>query len=403
MPRHTKTRWIGSVALFLALLFVCGIIPARASDMKTGDVLLVVCNKGAFDIDAVELLPNKNDHRWLILGWITVSGGSCANVALDGGYIGFAYLDAEYKWQPLVATVPDDGTDKAGNPVFTRTTMQVCVSRDADTTYVTNHDPPGQNCADRVLAKHPDHKMVPFATTLYFRPRPAECNILGVCSYGEYYLDAATPKGAQLRVAKGLSPSEQGWQLLGAVLQKLAQAADEDRKAKQKAAAAQAYAASPEGQLQREREASAAREEHNRQVLAAAAAGNPNAQVGAQMIQRAEEANRTRWTGSHQSPASYDPGWMGQNMVITGTVSKVDVDKSGFPQWLTIYFKESPDATFVVCSPYPDLFQERVGLDLNALVGKTMQVAGQVEGAMCGHKVPKASIRALISTQWRIN
>jgi hypothetical protein len=49
------------------------------------------------------------------------------------------------------------------------------------------------------------------------------------------------------------------------------------------------------------------------------------------------------------------------------------------------------------------MFQERVGLDLNALVGKTIQVAGQVEGAMCGYKVPKASIRAVISTQWQIN
>ena len=72
------------------------------------------------------------------------------------------------------------------------------------------------------------------------------------------------------------------------------------------------------------------------------------------------------------------------------------------PPWLTIYFKESPDATFVVCSPYPDMFQDRVGPDLSVLVGKTLQAAGQVEGACCGHKISKGSIRVVVSSQWQV-
>ena len=48
-------------------------------------------------------------------------------------------------------------------------------------------------------------------------------------------------------------------------------------------------------------------------------------------------------------PAAYGPKWMGQNMVIVGTVSRVEIDTTGSPQWVSIYFKESPDATFVLC------------------------------------------------------
>jgi hypothetical protein len=94
---------------------------------------------------------------------------------------------------------------------------------------------------------------------------------------------------------------------------------------------------------------------------------------------------------------------MGQNVAIVGTVSRVEVDPNGSPQWVTIYFKESPSATFVVCSPYPDLFQERVGLNLSALVGKTLEAAGQVESPYCGGNAPKGSIRVVESKQWHVD
>jgi hypothetical protein len=93
---------------------------------------------------------------------------------------------------------------------------------------------------------------------------------------------------------------------------------------------------------------------------------------------------------------------MGQNVVF-GTGSRVDVNSTKSPNWVTIYFKESPDDTFVVCSPYPDMFQERVGLDLSALIGMTLKATGEVEQPCCGHKVPKGSIRLLISKRWRVH
>jgi hypothetical protein len=118
---------------------------------------------------------------------------------------------------------------------------------------------------------------------------------------------------------------------------------------------------------------------------------------------RAQEENRKMWAAPHQSPASYDPQWMDQNIVVTGTVSRVDVDPRRFPQWVTIYFKESPDSSFVVCSPSPNMFRARVGPDLSVLVGKTLEAAGEVETPYCGHEVPKGSIRVVESEQWQLH
>ena len=156
--------------------------------------------------------------------------------------------------------------------------------------------------------------------------------------------------------------------------------------------------------MQHAREQQAAREQKQQQILLADAAGNPDAKIPAQMIRREAEDNRERWAGTRQSPAAYDPRWKGQNVAIVGTVSRVEVDPDGSPQWVTIYFEESPDATFVVCSPYPDLFQERVGLNLSALVGKTLEAAGQVESPYCGqNNASKGSIRVVESKQWQVH
>jgi hypothetical protein len=102
-----------------------------------------------------------------------------------------------------------------------------------------------------------------------------------------------------------------------------------------------------------------------------------------------------------QSPASYGAAWMGQDRVIRGTVSRVSARFGARPYWLTIFFKESPDAAFVVCSPNPDMFQETVG-DLYRLVGKTLEVTGQVEGAMCAGNGKAASIRVVDSQHYRV-
>jgi hypothetical protein len=406
--------------LLMGLLLMVAPYSALADDLPAGYVSLQVCNKSNVNIKGIEVNEATKGARWQIFGWIDIPAQDCAyfvaqrgvDPGTNGGptYLGFAFIDSTGAWGAATADVPAYGTDTSGNPTFSKSDFPVCVTRADDTFYSTN-DTPGENCSTWTLNKHPDEKLVPFTMALYFRPVASRCNFLGSCSGGDYYLDITVPdQGRHLHVARGLSPEDQGMQLLGSFLKAVVNAADAQNKQRAQAAAAaeaerqrQAYAASPQGRLEHARQQQAAREQKQKQILAADAAGDPNVKVEAQMIRREQEDNRQRWAGGPKSPAAYDPQWMGKNVAVVGTVSRVEVDPNGSPQWLTIYFKESPDATFVVCSPYPDMFQERVGLNLSALVGKTLEAAGQVETPYCGGKVPKGSIRVVESTQWKIH
>lgn len=397
------------VLLLTALLLMLVPFSAFADDVQDGEVILQVCNKGKISIQGVEVSEPAKGPHWQIMGWIDIPAGSCSYFVAQRdmkpganawpSYLGFAFRDSTGTWGPASANVPAYGSDASRNPTFSQTGLKVCVSRADDTTYSTDADPPGDNCSTLKLNKHPDEILVPFTTALYFRPVAADCNLLGSCSGGAYYLDITAPDhGRQLHVVRGLSPTEQGMQILGKLLKAVINAADAQSKQR-----AQAELDKAEADLKRAREQQAAREQKQKQILAADAAGNPDAKIPAQMVRREEENNRQRWAGTIQSPAAYDPHWMGQNVAVVGTVSRVEVDQNSSPQWVSIYFKESPDATFVVCSPYPDLFKERVGLNLSALIGKTLEAAGQVESPYCGQKVSKGSIRVVESTQWKVH
>ena len=52
--------------------------------------------------------------------------------------------------------------------------------------------------------------------------------------------------------------------------------------------------------------------------------------------------------------------WIGQTLVLKGTVSRVEVERDGDPKWVHIYFKESPDAIITGCSPFPDMLMQEV-------------------------------------------
>ena len=397
------------VLVLAVLLLMLSPHSALADDLPAGYVTLQVCNKSNVNVRGVEVSEATQGNRWQVFGWIEIPANDCSYFVAQRGedpgtnasptYLGFAYTDSAGNWGAASADVPAYGADTSGNPTFTQTGLQVCVSRSDDTVYSTNEDPPGEHCSTATLKKQPNEKLVPFTMALYFRPVSSKCNFLGSCSGGDYYLDITVPEhGRQLHVARGLSPDAKGFLILAKFIKAVADAADAQTKQR-----AQAELDTAETRLKHARQAQAAREERNKQILAADAAGNPNVKVEAQMIRRDQEVNRERWAGGPQSPATYDPQWMGKNVAIVGTVSRVEVDPNGSPQWLTIYFKESPDATFVVCSPYPDMFQERVGLNLSVLVGKTIEAAGQVESPYCGGKAAKGSIRVVESAQWKIH
>lgn len=90
-------------------------------------------------------------------------------------------------------------------------------------------------------------------------------------------------------------------------------------------------------------------------------------------------------------------------LLQTYSVSRVEVDTRRFPQWVTIFFKESPDATFGVCSPSPGIFRERVGQDLSTLIGKTLEVAGNVEPSRCAGKAASISVNLSYPNGWRMH
>jgi hypothetical protein len=196
-----------------------------------------------------------------------------------------------------------------------------------------------------------------YEATLYFQPKP-----------GHYYLDLRHAPGASyVSLARGLSPDQKGWKLIGQFLVALGKAARESEIARQKA----------ELQTLRDRFA------RYRPGSAASWA--------------------EKWANApHVSPADYDSTHVGETAIFTGTISRFTVDSRRYPHWITISFRESANDAFVVCSPYPDMFQEVVGLNLNALIGKELEVIGPIERAMCTGGTPAGSIRVLESGMFHL-
>jgi hypothetical protein len=389
---------------------------------------LAVCNKGTAAVNVViaKRLATLSDPLWHVDGWTLLHPGNCSLIYQDSeigyqvsgepAYLGFAFYDAHDKLVTgTVNSVPDFGfnannlvqmalTGSKGSNVLTKSDKRLCVSENK--TLYNIKDLTQADCA----GYHPEGNVGPFfsfAAALYFRPVTSSCFELD-CHGGGYTLDVAprpTDEDGNLHASVGsgsggssAANANEGLKMIADFLVAAAKAGKEERQKQ-----VQAEAAAAEAHLQQARDQQTAREEQQKRIKAAAAASDPTAKSLAQIVDRNDENNRQRWAGSRQSPASYDPQWMGQTIVVVGTVSRVEVAPGGSPQWVTIYFKESPDAAFVVCSPYPDLFQEKVGLDLSVLVGKTLEAAGQVESPYCGHKVPKGSIRVVESKQWQLH
>ena len=407
--------------LLTALILLGAAAPAPAQ--MNGYADLGVCNKGTVPVEVVaatknvDLLRGAGKYYWRIEG-TAVAPGKCKNVYHDtdagGAYLAFGFADAKGQWgSGTSAQLPDLGTHVLyfrEYPVMKSAAKGVCARRDETETYRLDDDPQ-IDCATLQVTRNGREvghgAFFPLTAALYFEPEGTRCAVVNSqsrCSGGDYYLNISpSATDRELHAVRGTgngadSPLEDNATVLKNLAAAIAKAVAEDRQRQQ-----QAEADAKEAQLRQLREQAAARVENQKQILAAAAAGKPGAKVEAQMIQREAENSRQRWGGTRQSPAAYDPQWVGQNLTVVGTVLRVEIDSSGSPQWVSIYFKESPDATFVVCSPAADLFQERVGLNLSVLDGKTLEAAGQVESPRCGNKMSKGSIRVLVSTQWQIH
>jgi hypothetical protein len=98
---------------------------------------------------------------------------------------------------------------------------------------------------------------------------------------------------------------------------------------------------------------------------------------------------------AHFRAGSYDPRWVGKSAIVRGTVAGVDVDTHGFPQYATIRFKDSRADGFVGFSPYPDMLQSSYGDNFAGLIGKTIEVQGDVQSFGQGAGVRILSLRQL--------
>jgi hypothetical protein len=81
---------------------------------------------------------------------------------------------------------------------------------------------------------------------------------------------------------------------------------------------------------------------------------------------------------AHFRVSSYDPRWLGKILEVRGTVSRVDLAKGQFPPYATIHFKESSGDAITAYTPNSDMWQETYGDNFSSLVGKPVEVWGQV-------------------------
>jgi len=98
---------------------------------------------------------------------------------------------------------------------------------------------------------------------------------------------------------------------------------------------------------------------------------------------------------AHFRATSYDPRWLGKSVIVRGTVAGVDVDTQGLPHYATLRFKDTRPDGFVGFSPYPDMLQSSYGDNFAGLIGKTIEVQGDVQSFGRGAGVRILSLRQL--------
>jgi hypothetical protein len=98
---------------------------------------------------------------------------------------------------------------------------------------------------------------------------------------------------------------------------------------------------------------------------------------------------------AHFRAGSYDPRWVGKPVIVRGVVAGVDVDTQGLPHYATIRFKDSRPDGFVGFTPYPDMLQSSYGGNFAGLIGKTIEVEGDVQSFGQGAGVRILSLRQL--------
>ena len=111
---------------------------------------------------------------------------------------------------------------------------------------------------------------------------------------------------------------------------------------------------------------------------------------------RQYELERQRDDALRRSVDQFAPQWIGQYLIIKGTISRV---QRGRGSWVQLFFEESPDGAFAACFA-GDLFNgfANSGADFQGLVGKTVELRGRVaKQNSCGART--AGLEMTVPTQ----
>ena len=74
-----------------------------------------------------------------------------------------------------------------------------------------------------------------------------------------------------------------------------------------------------------------------------------------------------------------------QNIAVQGTIAGIKQPLPGAHElWTDVYFKESPDKHFDMCTSSPDIFRDIFGPDYaTSMIGKTVEVSGELTRSSC--------------------
>jgi len=376
--KRSAYRWSLSIAVATILSAAA---PGNAQDVGYG--YLTVCNKGTVAISVVSALEDRDfGYRLDVSGWWALSPGDCQVVVrrqgFDGysgeraapAYVGFAFFDAQHqgtagridsapdlgKWQNNWFQAMTSGVMEG--PVLTRSSKTLCVHR-AQMGYRQTSE--SANCAT-LHAEGDAGPFFPLSAALRFEPvvswySSATNEMVG----GDYYLDVAPrPNDLELHASAGSAREHDG--------SDVAEDSSDDSDLLKQFMIAVAEAKERADAEKKAEEA--ARLEANRKVL--------EARRTDPVWIAYEQQQQQKWGAPRASPGDYSAAWNGKQMHVSGTVAEVSVVE-GHPSWLTVRFRESPSGAFVVCSPSPSIFTGLFGDDLNAIVGKQIEVIGEVE------------------------
>jgi hypothetical protein len=361
--------------MMLFCFLLCVAEPAKAQ--------LRVCNQGKVTIAVVfaaedESVLHPFAQAWNVVGWIVLPQTACQDVKIGyqslPTYLGFAYFDANKKPVPLsrIDQLPDMGLTNQGflsQPAAKAVHVDLCVHGDV-INYGVKGATPETNCGS--LAGGPYTQLT---TVMTLRPANEYCTdvfdpyvpgkVIGHnCTDSRYYLNVAyNPGDAMLHITKGTESGKD---------------ADPDPTFEQNLEAAKKLGLIPS--MPTPPPAPRSPTELNPQQKNAQVAMRQREAV--QMGPQAAQSLDKYWAAPVHSASELTPQWVGQTVVVQGTVSRVLLDTQG-DQRLHIWFAESPTSDITGCSGIGGVLANIYGQDFSGLMGKGVEVAGVVE-MRCG-------------------